>query len=86
MPCNEVLAVMVLFLDNEELPCERNIVVTHLQECPPCQSEFSAENVMKSLISRALCVEQAPPEVHTQILASITQIHIEITTVHEHPL
>lgn len=85
MPCAEVLAVMFLFLDNEELPCEREVVATHLVECPPCQSQFGSENLLKTLIARALCAQPAPQQVHTQIIASITEIHLEITTVHEHP-
>ena len=76
---------MYLFLDNEELPCDRDLVAMHLTECPPCQSQFSVENVLKTLIARALCAQQAPQQVHAQIIASITEIHLEITTVHEHP-
>jgi len=85
MPCSDVLALMNLFLDSEELPCERELVVIHLVECPPCQGQFSVENALKTLIARALCAEQAPQQVHTHIMASITEIHLEITTVHEHP-
>ena len=85
MPCTEVLAIMYLYLDQEELPCEREIVTTHLVECAPCQSQFDVENVLKTLIARALCAQQAPRQVHTQIMASITEIHLEITTVREHP-
>jgi len=85
MPCTEVLAIMYLYLDQEELPCEREIVATHLVECAPCQSQFDVENVLKTLIARALCAQQAPQQVHTQIIASITEIHLEITTVREHP-
>ena len=85
MPCSEVLAVMYLYLDNEDMPCEREIVATHLVECPPCQSHFATESVLKTLIARALCVEQAPQQMHSQIIATITQIQVEITMVHEHP-
>lgn len=85
MPCTDVLAIMSLFLDNEELPCERELVAIHLMECPPCQSQFGNENALKTLIARALCAEQAPQQVHAQIIATITEIHLEITTVHEHP-
>jgi mycothiol system anti-sigma-R factor len=85
MPCAEVLTVMYLYLDNEELPCAREIVTAHLGECSPCETQFGSEFLLKTLINRALCAEQAPPEVHSHIIMTITQIHLEITTVHEHP-
>ena len=86
LPCTEALAVMYLYLDNEELPCEREIVATHLVECPRCQEQFASETLIKTLIARALCDQRAPQDVHTQIIATITQIQLEITMVHEHPL
>jgi mycothiol system anti-sigma-R factor len=76
---------MYLYLDHEEMSYEREIVATHLVECPPCQGQFDVENVLKTLIARALCAQQAPQEVHEHVIASITEIHLEITTVHEHP-
>jgi len=85
MPCHEVLSVMYLYLDHEEMSFEREIVATHLVECAPCQGQFDVENILKTLIGRALCVEQAPQEVHALIIASITEIHLEVTTVREHP-
>jgi len=85
MPCSDVLEVIYLYLDHEEMSVEREIVSTHLVECAPCQGHFEAENMLKTLIARALFAQQAPREVHTHIIASITEIHLEITTVHEHP-
>jgi len=85
MPCTDVMAIMYLYLDHEEMPFERELVASHLVECAPCQNQFTVENVLKTLIARALCAQQAPQQVHTRIIASIAEIHLEITTVREHP-
>ena len=79
MPCVEVLSVMYLFIDNEHLPCAREQVTVHLTECQPCKEQYTAQANLKLLIQQALSGQCAPPELHQQLRATITQIEIEVT-------
>ena len=83
-PCNEVLEVIYLYLDNEDCTIERSLITQHLTECPPCKDEFGLEQVLKSLISRACDQAPMPSAIYQRVAAQIANIQVEITRVEKH--
>lgn len=80
-PCNQVLEVMYLYLDNEDCTVERSLIMHHLEECPPCSDEFDLETMLKSLIARACGQTETPSAIYQRITAQIADIQVEITQV-----
>ena len=83
-PCTEVLEAVYTYLDNEDCRVDRALIKAHLDECGPCEDEFSIEGVLKALISRSCCGEPAPDDVKSRVLAEIAQIQVQITRVQLH--
>ena len=80
-PCNQVLEVIYLYLDNEDCAIERSLVAQHLEECGPCFDEFGLEQILKTLISRACGPQAAPSAIYQKVTTQIADIQIEITQV-----
>ncbi len=78
--CQDVLDALCAFMDNEETTVDRALIAAHLSECPPCENEMLVDRLMKGLISRACCAEQAPEGLRVNIHAVITQIQVDITS------
>lgn len=80
-PCNKILEVIYLYLDNEECTVERSLIATHLEECGPCYEEFGLEQLLKNLIGRACGPQSAPSTIYQKVTSQIADIQIEITQV-----
>jgi mycothiol system anti-sigma-R factor len=69
--CQDVLAEVWLFLDNE---CDRERRLTlqqHLDECGSCLERFGIEEHLKELLQRKCGGEHAPTELRDRLRTSI---------------
>jgi mycothiol system anti-sigma-R factor len=78
-PCTEILGAVYAYLDNEPVSVERDLIRLHLQACPPCCDEFDIEALLKELVAKSCCGEQAPSQIRQRIMTQITQIQVEIS-------
>ena len=56
--CNEVLAEVWLFLDQECNQMRRDLLRQHLDECHPCLAQYGIEEKLKELLARKCGGEQ----------------------------
>ena len=83
-PCTQVLEAVYTYLDNEDCVVDRALIQAHLDECGPCEDEFSIEQILKVIVSRSCCGEPAPDEAKSRVLAEIARIQVQITSVQIH--
>lgn len=76
MPCEEVLAMVYDFLDDEVDEVDRHRIVEHLDECGPCLRQFGLEQAVKSLVQRSCACEHAPERLRVQIVTTIRSISV----------
>ncbi|GAA0516785.1 mycothiol system anti-sigma-R factor [Saccharopolyspora subtropica] len=71
--CEDVLAEVWLFLDNECDQQRRAFVQRHLDGCHSCLEHFGIEEHIKALLHRKCGGEHAPAELKERLRASIRQ-------------
>lgn len=81
MDCEEVLADVYLYLDDESDPQVRQRIRSHLDECAPCLRQFGLEQDVKSLIARCCGGDVAPESLKSSIRLKLTEVVIETTHV-----
>jgi len=81
LDCEEVLAEVYLYLDEETEPAERERIRLHLEDCGPCLRQFGLEQDVKSLVARTCGGDQAPGNLKVKIRARLSQVVIETTHV-----
>lgn len=54
MNCQETVAIMVAYLDQEVSPSERKMVCAHLAECESCRRELSSLSTVQDCVRRSL--------------------------------
>jgi len=77
-PCNEVLAELYSYLDQELDPPGRAKIAQHLDECGPCLREYGLEEVVKQLVYRCCRDDKAPTGLRVKVMARIQEIRIEL--------
>jgi len=77
MDCDEVLADVYLYLDDESDPEVRARIRTHLDDCAPCLRQFGLEQDVKSLVARCCGGDVAPDSLKTRIRGRLTEVVIE---------
>lgn len=70
--CDQVLADVWLFLDNELDLNARAAVRQHLDDCSPCLQQAGLEEKLKRLVYRGCQGEQAPPELRERLLTALS--------------
>ena len=60
MDCDEVLADVYLYLDDESDVDARQRIRAHLDDCAPCLRQFGLEQDVKSLVARSCGGDIAP--------------------------
>ena len=73
--CEEILARMVFFVDNELDDADCATIQQHLDDCGPCLADFDVERAVKALVARSCC-ETAPEELRERVRVSIRQVHV----------
>ena len=58
--CGEVLAEVLLFLDNECDERRRALLAQHLDECSPCLAQYGLDEKLKKLLAAKCGGEHAP--------------------------
>ncbi|HEX4249616.1 MAG TPA: mycothiol system anti-sigma-R factor [Pseudonocardia sp.] len=58
--CDEVLAEVWLFLDQECNQTRRDLLRQHLEDCHPCLAQYGIEEKLKELLARKCGGELAP--------------------------
>ncbi len=71
--CEEVLAEVWLFLDNECDVERRQILKRHLDECGTCLEHYGIEEHLKELLQRKCGGEHAPAELRERLRSSIRE-------------
>jgi mycothiol system anti-sigma-R factor len=77
MDCDEVLADVYLYLDDESDPEVRQRIRTHLDDCGPCLRQFGLEQDVKSLVARCCGGDVAPDSLKSRIRTRLTEVVIE---------
>jgi mycothiol system anti-sigma-R factor len=81
MDCDEVLADVYLYLDDESDPELRARIRVHLDDCAPCLRHFGLEQDVKSLVARCCGGDVAPESLKSRIRTRLTEVVIETTHV-----
>jgi mycothiol system anti-sigma-R factor len=69
--CQDVLAEVWLFLDNECDRQRRETVQRHIDECGSCLESYGIEEHLKELLHRKCGGEHAPTELRERLRSSI---------------
>lgn len=69
--CNEVLAEVWLFLDQECDQGRWELLRRHLDECNPCLAAYGIEEKLKQLLARKCGGEHAPNELRDRLREQI---------------
>jgi len=80
-PCEEVLAEVFLFLDNECNEVNRARIQQHLDECGPCLRKFGIEDEVKALVHRKCGGDRAPDSLRQRVRFRLTEVVVEATTL-----
>lgn len=75
----ESLERIYAFLDGEANDDAILAIKQHLQCCPECEREYKIEALMKELVRRSCCQDQAPQDLADKIRARITVERTRIT-------
>ena|SRR5215468_6127279 len=75
--CDEVLADVFMYLDDESDQEVRNRIRQHLDGCAPCLKQYGIEQDVKSLIARCCGGDIAPSSLRERIRGRLTEVTIE---------
>lgn len=78
LDCDEVLADVYLYLDDESDTTMRAKMKAHLHDCAPCLRRYGLEQDVKSLVARTCGGDRAPVELHERVRVRLTQVTMEI--------
>ncbi len=81
MDCDDVLADVYLYLDDESDADVRQRIRTHLDDCAPCLRQFGLEQDVKSLVARCCGGDVAPDGLKSRIRIRLTEVVIEASHV-----
>jgi mycothiol system anti-sigma-R factor len=81
MDCEEVLADVYLYLDDETDIEARQRIRTHLDDCAPCLRRFGLEQDVKVLVARSCGGDVAPSSLKANIRIRLQQVVIETSSV-----
>lgn len=65
-PCQEAIATLYSFLDDELTADNRRLIQTHLDECEPCIRKFGFEAELKEVIARK-CRDEVPESLRRKV-------------------
>lgn len=75
--CDDVLADVYLYLDDETDPEVRDRIRIHLEDCAPCLRHFGLEQDVKSLVARCCGGDVAPETLKSRIRGKLGEVVIE---------
>jgi mycothiol system anti-sigma-R factor len=77
-PCDEVLARVYTYLDDELDQGGCSEVKQHLDECGPCLREYGLEEAVKKLVGKSCGCEPVPDDLRAKVLGRIEEVCGEI--------
>jgi mycothiol system anti-sigma-R factor len=77
LDCNEVLADVFLYLDNEADPGARERMRQHLDDCAPCLRKFGLEQDVKELVARCCGGDVAPDSLRSRVQVRLEQVVVD---------
>ena len=72
--CDQVLAEVYLFLDNECDEQRRTLIKAHLDDCSPCLRKFGIEQDVKALLARKCGGDRAPSSLRTNVRLMLSRV------------
>jgi mycothiol system anti-sigma-R factor len=75
--CDQVLAEVWLFLDQECNQTRRDLLRQHLDECHPCLAAYGIEEKLKELLARKCGGEHAPDTLRARLRDQIRSVVLE---------
>ncbi len=75
--CDDVLADVYLYLDDESDPAVRDRIRAHLDNCAPCLRQFGLEQDVKSLVARSCGGDVAPESLKSSVRLRLTEVVFE---------
>lgn len=75
--CSQVLERLNEVLDNEADEATCAMVLQHLAECPPCNSDAGTEKSIKALVARACGCEPVPEDLRRRVSLTIASVQVE---------
>ena len=79
--CQEVLAAVYTFLDDEADDATCAKVRQHLDECAPCLARFGVEQRLKELIHRSCGCDPVPDELRVRVVTAIRSVTVRLDPV-----
>lgn len=80
LDCNEVLADVFLYLDNEADEAARERMRSHLDDCAPCLRQFGLEQDVKELVARSCGGDIAPDTLRLRLQVRLEQVVVDSVT------
>lgn len=80
LDCNEVLADVFLYLDNEGDEGARDRMRQHIEDCAPCLRQFGLEQDVKALVARCCGGDIAPDSLRTRVQVRLEQVVVDSVT------
>jgi len=77
LDCSQALLRMFEYLDGEMTGADANQIHAHLQECAECLRQYQVDQMVKLVVKRACCSEQAPVALRQTILRRLTVIRLD---------
>ena len=74
--CPEYLDNLYAYIDGELSDGQRIELKAHLEECPPCLTEYERDLLLKKLVQRACGGEEAPQALRESIMMRITSYSV----------
>ena len=75
--CQQVLADVWLFLDNEMDQERRNTVQRHLDDCSPCLTEAGLDRRLKEMLRTKCGGDRAPEHFRSRLIASLATVTVD---------
>ena len=76
LDCDEVLADVFLYLDDETDPSARDKMRQHLDNCAPCLRQFGLEQDVKELVARCCGGDIAPDSLRARVKVRLEQVSV----------
>jgi len=70
-PCDEVLAQVYEYIDDEVDIERRMLIRAHLEECGHCLEEYGLEEVIKTVVHRSCGSDPVPTHLRERVLAAM---------------
>ncbi len=71
--CQQVIADLATFLDNEDDELSHEEIAAHLADCPPCRDKADLEECVREVL-RSRCADKAPRSLIESLEAALVRV------------